>query len=124
MTGHSVHPRTLHEQRLLDSDLCLREVTRLILARTPLSRWPETLRLPLERAISSCSSENRISAYRADALRRYLARTGILNENDHVMPMIPEDAIIDSSTVEYAKDRLLADLLPAIAREKARERRA
>ncbi|MBN6739338.1 hypothetical protein JKG47_02045 [Acidithiobacillus sp. MC6.1] len=124
MTGYSAHPRTLHEQHLLDSDRCLREVTRLILARTPLSRWPEPLRLPLERAISAASSENRISAYRADALRLYLARIGLLNENGHAMSTIPEDTTMDSTAMEYAKDRLLADLLPAIARKNAHERRA
>lgn len=124
MTEYSALPKTPHEQRLLESDRCLREVARLILARTPLSRWPDTLRLPLERALSDVSSENRISAYRAEALRRHLVRIGLLGRGDHAMPVIPDGSGPDDMTVEYAKDRLLADLLPAIAREAAHERRA
>ena len=128
---------TSHEQLILDSDRCLREATRLIVARTPITDWPEWVRLPLERAISDDFSEYRVSAYRADAVRRYLARIGLLDKGflaiyNTVAPRAAAfsvgadragDEDLDSTSVEYAKDRLLADLLPSIAREAAHERR-
>ncbi len=124
MAGHPDLPGTLHEQRILDSDRCLCDVTQLIRARTPLSHWPDHLRLAMERALSDVSSENRISAYRADALRRYLTRMCLLDGRDHSKPENPDGVEMDIVLVEYAKDRLLADLLPTIARETAHDRSA
>lgn len=44
-------------------------------------------------------------------------RIGLLGRGDHTMPVIPDRSGPDDMAVEYAEDRLLADLLPAIARE-------
>jgi hypothetical protein len=117
---------TRHERDILASDDALREAARLARDRIPLDRWPSHIQRPMRMALClSCddtaASSNRVSAYRARDMLRFLKRRGIVAcDADMEMDAVTNDNPLSTANAEYVMDRLLADLVPAVIRLNAR----
>lgn len=111
---------TTHEQHILASDHALAEAARLVVSRIPLQEWPDHLRIAISMALAQACDDtrlakSRVSAHRANDLKRFLSRQGIL-DSASFEGNSGEQA--DSTDSEYVMDRLLADLTTKVAKLK------